>query len=272
MSNSNSDELQERERINATFKSFTGLDSWTPAMGALLVSGLVPAGRPHGIPVGAGAICSVRNLAVAANEQEIQWARKVLENWLDGNVDDDDEASRLQALKAEIKPSEFLLWAMEDYDGSPAFMTPPWLDYLLALLEWKHQDNVPLPAPSSLVTRASALEKLVPLNGIESTPTKSIPQTVSSDDATYVEQLSASLRRTVEPVLAKRIIEALGRSENPRVLKSVWTQLCKMAESKKYDDLKFDGEGEISIPAAGKMWKRYTRDALRQCLRKHRPK
>lgn len=266
-------DLQEQDRINTTLLVFTGLASWTPAMGALLVSGIDPAGRPRDIP--AGNLGRVGNPGVAASEAQIQWAHKVFANWLDCQLENDG-TSNIQASKVDIKPAEFLMWCMEDYDDFPTSMKPLWLDYITSLLGWNHQLGVPLPAPSSLVTRAAALEKLGSPISAERTQTKSIPGTLSPDDAMYVERLSASLRSNVDPVLAERIIEALGRAGNPRELKLVWLQLCKIAESGKYDDLKFsgeiDGEGHVLVPGVTRRWKPFTRGALGQCLNKQKPR
>ena len=269
MSNLASVDIKERERINATLTFFLSLSAWTPAMGALLVSGIIPVGKPTAIPTENN--CSLRNPAVPASEHEIQRAHQVLENWIEWNLDTADRTS-IQALNTCLSPLDFLRWCVEDYEDLAEWSWPGWLRYWTSFVGWEDQSGVPLPAPGILVARAAELEHVASFIRFERPDIEATSMIGPVDNVAYVALMRASILANPKSPIASLIVQALASSDDPQSPLAVWVQLCKMAESKKHAALKYVDDTTLKIPEGGRGWTIYTKDGLQQYLNRYKRK
>lgn len=237
-------------------------------MGAMLVCGIMPVGKPIDIP--AANNISLRNRIDPASERDVARAHKVLKEWVEWHVDDGKTPE--QALTTNLDTPDYLEWCQDRYENTPDFFRPTWWNYWEAFCGWGHQTSAPSPAPRELVERAIALEYASSLRPSERHQIASQPPARSDDVVAYVKRVCTSINATGRSPIAKQIMEAIETAGDPRSPSSVWAELCKVARSKKYASLKYVSDIQLEIPGEKSGLKPYTQKALQQFLNRHKPK
>lgn len=102
--------------INARLNNCLQMESWTPAMGALLISGIIPLTKCEEIPEEG---CGIDGEELHASHRRFHEARRHLRRWVEW-IEDGYEAP-------PSSPQEFLLWCTE------AEVKSEWLDLMLEL-------------------------------------------------------------------------------------------------------------------------------------------
>ena len=97
------DAIVQGSRINARLLRYARLKSWTPAMGALLISGIEPPLDSIDIPSSG---IGLDELALPAGHERFHKARDILSEWHLWRDDAGDQS-------LEIEPSDFLIWCVE---------------------------------------------------------------------------------------------------------------------------------------------------------------
>lgn len=147
MHSSVSDEIKIRERINERLTAFCQHDTWTPAMGAMLISGVLPVQGCTEIPSSAA---SLRDPSMPATVDSLEEAHKVLKSWTESFEEDEDPQP-----PPTVTPHDFLMWCSDSYGQWPDVFKPKWLRYVLGWAGWEQIGDVPAPAPSQLVAHAA---------------------------------------------------------------------------------------------------------------------
>lgn len=91
------------ERINARIQSYLQLPTWTPVMGALLVSGIAAPVDCDEIPDGG---MGLDQLPVHASNARFHEARRILLEWREWEEDNEAQASAMA-------PADFLTWCQD---------------------------------------------------------------------------------------------------------------------------------------------------------------
>lgn len=155
MSTKLSADLAVRARINETIKEYFRPGAiWTPAMGALLVSGVLPTPGCTEIPVEAPQLA---NMALPATVRQLDRAREVLENWNEVCIDAGVPYECYQESMPLIM--RFLLWCDDWYESDPESRKPEALKYILAMTWPSDGQGRPDPAPLEIVERAFDLDR-----------------------------------------------------------------------------------------------------------------
>jgi hypothetical protein len=220
--------LETYANLNRVARQLFAQEAWTPAAGALIIAGVMPAHGCTGIP---GQGVRLENLGDSATRQDLECARRLLDEWVECQADDvgldaprDDDHLRA-ILSARIKPIEFLIWCV-DYD--PGLRRPRLLDYFLAWIRDPKSAMTLLPVPVEIVDRAVALEghdQIEKERVNRGSATIGPPATASAGRKavppyTFKDPLGAALRRAVaavdDPVDADQIFDELFRiAESP---------------------------------------------------------
>ncbi|ARV17632.1 hypothetical protein AEP_00672 [Curvibacter sp. AEP1-3] len=95
--------IVEGTQINDIIERYLSMATWTPAMGALLVSGVAPEGRCTEIPATARGL---DNTILDKLNPRLQAAQKLLDLYMD---EDNDKAQ----LNSEVTPLTFYVWCVE---------------------------------------------------------------------------------------------------------------------------------------------------------------
>lgn len=119
--------IVQGNRINARLLHFVRLKSWTPAMGALLISGIEPPLDCIDISVGG---IGLDEKALHGSNARFQEARAILNSW----------QAEKGAQSLEIEPSDFLIWCVEKDINSD------WIRLMLELTGCTDEDTVDLTA------------------------------------------------------------------------------------------------------------------------------
>jgi hypothetical protein len=147
-------DLKEREGLDRRLSAFLSMDSWTPAMGAMLVSGLAPTPGCLQVPPTASAL---QDLSRIAQPHLVADARSVMLLWED-DWQDSIECGLAATEPDTMAPIDFLSWCSKEYEQMPEIRWPLWLRYWLMLAGFPSQAGVPTPVPPALVIRAADLE------------------------------------------------------------------------------------------------------------------
>ena len=124
------DTIVQGSRINARLLHYTQLKSWTPAMGALLISGIEP--PQDCIKISSGGI-GLDERALHAGHERFHKARDILCEWHQGPDDAGNQS-------LEIEPSDFLIWCIEKDINSE------WMRLMLELTGCTDENAVDLTA------------------------------------------------------------------------------------------------------------------------------
>jgi predicted DNA-binding transcriptional regulator AlpA len=124
------DDIVQGGRINARLFHYVRLKSWTPAMGALLISGIEPPLGCIDIPVGG---VGLDEKPLHGGDERFQKARSILSEW---NLWPADAGNQ----SVEIEPSRFFLWCIEQDINSE------WLRLIFELTGCIDEDAVNLTA------------------------------------------------------------------------------------------------------------------------------
>lgn len=270
MKNNISKEIEERQIINQIIKSYLRLDHWTPAMGALLVSGISPLPDVRKIQAG-GALLS--NPSIAAKPVQLLDAQRVLRDWIDFKMDE-DEIDAEQAIGLDVNPGEFIEWCLETYNSQAHFLRPGWLDHWLAYYGLGANSHFSVPAPRKLIERASDLEGLASVVNTQSVQKKyaALEKNDSKINERYVDQMTRLINDGAKTPISKMIIMALNLADHPENPTSVWIELCKLAKARKHTALTFESETLLKIPHSEAGEKNYNKSSLSRFLNRYKNK
>lgn len=260
-------DLKTRQRINETIETFFyDVSPWTPAMGAMLVCGIVPSVGATEIPAQAMALS---HLGKPATQSDLRSASYVLEEWIDSHCSDgQDEASGA----SEVKPADFMMWCIETYEGMP-YTPPPWLGYWLTHFGWGPVSEIPTAVPGVLISRVAELESFasVVVSKSESVH-KAVPtDRLTPEDRDYVNRMCELIRTQSKTSIAESIVAALSACNNPQNPTAVWVELCELAKTGKHAALRYDNS-KLQVPRGDSAWANYTLRALTQFLSRYRAK
>lgn len=212
MTNPATQDIKELERLHATLAGFLSQSSWTPAMGAQLVSGILPSGRSTKIPEDGAA--SLGNPAIPVGQRELRDARNVLENWLDWDLDRrEGEGDGDLEPASSVAPMDFLVWCTEEYESQAELKKPGWLAYLSSFVRLRGPTDAPLPAQPQVVARAADLEHVASFVRIEAGDSPSVPSqaSVKADPDNYLARMTAVMLNAEDArsPIASLIVQAL---------------------------------------------------------------
>jgi hypothetical protein len=122
--------IVDGSRINARLLHYVRLKSWTPAMGALLISGIEPPMGCTNIPVGG---VGLDEKTLHGGHERFQKARSILDEWQMWSTD-------ANILSIAVEPSDFLIWCVEKE------ITSEWFRLILELTGCADEDTVDLTA------------------------------------------------------------------------------------------------------------------------------
>lgn len=130
--------IVQGSRINARLLQYVRLKSWTPAMGALLISGIEAPMDCIDIPVSG---IGLDEIALDAGHERLRKARSILDEWQLWPTD-------ANKLSLAIEPSDFLIWCVEKD------ITSEWFRLMLELTGCHDEDAADLNgARFALLTR-----------------------------------------------------------------------------------------------------------------------
>lgn len=264
------EDLNEYGRINAVIESFFRLPVWTPAMGAMLISGVLPVPGCTEIPVEAS---QLRNPAIPASDRQMDQARKALSRWVKEHTDEDDDGEAILA-PTQTSPFDYLLWCEDSYLRVPEPMRPSWLNYVLALSAGPSKDGVPPPAPAQLVERVLELEQFAAVvrgaQGLHASADaqETVPVSAQTPAATSIHRHVVTKRGRVSPI-EREIRIAQAEAPDPFDVDDILCRLRRMARSGQYEKLTLTAKGKIQVPKGDGLGE-YTKDALRQFISKDR--
>lgn len=124
------EDIVQGGRINDRLLHYVRLKSWTPAMGALLISGIEPPLGCIDIPVGG---IGLDERVLRGSNERFHKARSILSEW---NLWPADAGNPSSA----IEPSDFLIWCVEND------ITSEWFRLILELTGCIDEDTVDLTA------------------------------------------------------------------------------------------------------------------------------
>lgn len=242
------EDIRERERLNELIRSFGVLDEWTPAMGALLFSGVIPVVSSHDIPKEA---YQLKDPTLRATGAQLRDARCLLDRWLEENVEEDDIPEGVHY----VSPSDFFIWCKESHATAPDWKRPAWLNYIFAIYEGPSTAVAapPTPAPPHLVRSAAALETLVSA----ALDSGALPVSASSAQSSESDAFDLTSRGMCQHVVTKRgricpiekeIRLAQERVEDKLNARLVWGELRRMAEAGDSSRLQRPVAGDNSLP------------------------
>lgn len=120
--------IVEGGKINGRLLHYLQMNTWTPAMGALLISGIEPPLNCNAIPDGG---IGLDNKPLSASNARFHEARRVLSNWHDWNNDVGTKSD-------VVKPHPFLDWCISEG------ISTEWLRLLLELSGYTDENSVDL--------------------------------------------------------------------------------------------------------------------------------
>jgi hypothetical protein len=266
MDDAASNEIRERQRINSHLDYFWSLPTWTPAMGALLVSGVSPLPDCSVIPKAGSDLSSP---GTAARQSALLEAQGTMELWREYW---EIETKNRPSVEAPIKlePLNFLNWCIDEFEHSADWLKPSWLRYWLAFTQIEIDDRAPLPAPARLVTRAAELEAFATIIHSKATVAEPSPTTAKAQPTSELTNLVIeSIKSRGRSTIKAEIITALAFVNDPRNASAVWVYLCEMARNGRHLTLQYVDDVTLKIPEGKRGWNDYTRDALTQYLGRH---
>ena len=265
MGDSAGDEIREREQINARLQRYWSLPSWTPAMGALLIAGVIPLPGCTEIPESG---LDLRYPDEAASPRSLFEARRALKRWNE-YWESEMELDPTTVTPVSQTPFEFLLWCLEDYEQEGDVWKPSWLRYWLAFTQMEPESGAPLPAPPRLVTRAAELEGFASVirdtvagQGV-SPASKATP--LSPLTTKVIELIRSDGKLTVKDL----VVQALALVDDPQNPGAVWVRLSTMAQSGTHPTIRYVDPLTVEIPYGVAGWKKWRRRSLTQYLRRH---
>ncbi len=292
----------EKAALEARMHEFLAADFWTPAVGAMLVCGLMP-------PLDSVEICegSVRFLIApesVAEEKDLFLAHDVLGGWrfsepwlvylsdeersligpglpLDFDLtkeeleeDREHVIQKIRLWSTSISPHEFLSWCEDQCsDRSSLFLLKPkWLSYWIDLAFPRAERNGDeLATVNDLEILSEKLGHLFEMKLRQRT----IPATSADDKhntfSEYVKKMEGAILTYGRLSIAPIVIKALKACANPQNPSAVFAQLHTWASQGSYPDIKPSekkAEKAILIPGAKSPWKLFTQSALGQYLRR----
>jgi len=267
MSNPVSDDLKERDRINTLILRFYALDSWTPAMGAMLMAGVIP--TPGCTDILAAAF-QIENEARPATPYQIHQAQKVLDRWVEYHTDEDtDEFDG----PTEMSPLDFMVWCDESYDSSPASFKPDWLPYFYSFITDSTKSQAPIPAPFELVARAHKLESWAAISQEKSASVGRVNAPVPEDIYLQAEARIGVRKNVISQSGKPNTIEhelriAQAASANPADSFEVWGHLCAMARCGRYVKLTATPDGGVMVATSTGRTRAYSQKLVKRFIDK----
>jgi hypothetical protein len=261
MAESAADRLPQYKRVTDLAIEYFKERAWTPAFAVSFVCGIVPVMGCRAIPKRG---MQVRRASVRATAMQLRHATKLLEEWRDDHLDDDDPNVRPPS---KVVPLEFFEWcrcACPDTNFKPDL-----LDHLLGLI-YVPNDYDPLPPVSmDFLERAKALEhyQRLALEGTLSAAKLAAPARASAGGKGVLVRRSGSRGKfcTLKAeILEARRLTPIEQRMDAAAVEAVMLQLAcdgahpKIAKSTPTRIL-YLKEGETVLTE-------YTRRALRQFL------
>ncbi|MGQ3003531.1 MAG: hypothetical protein ACT6UH_09035 [Hydrogenophaga sp.] len=175
------------------------LDSWTIAMGSMLVCGIRPEKNATGIPKSARLL---EDALRHASGKQLYDAGRIMADWIDDHEEDLEDGATGATL---VRPMDFLLWCEETLRGKPR--EPETLDLFLQYVRPVAERGIDRPTPHELLNRVVELEATNP-----------------------------GVKRTSSPVHEFRgywgdaLMRAYAAADAPRDRKCVFRALCELAQ------------------------------------------
>ena len=120
--------IVEGGKINARLLHYYQMTTWTPAMGALLISGIEPPLDCNAIPDGG---MGLDEKPLHASDSRFHQARRIFRDWYDWQEDSGDQS-------LEIEPPDFLTWCIKED------INTEWLRLFLELIGCTDENAVDL--------------------------------------------------------------------------------------------------------------------------------
>jgi hypothetical protein len=143
--------LKLQERIHSIIKAFGERETWTPAEGAMLVSGVRPPSQ--GIETLPEQAMQLLNEGFAATQPQMLHARRVLEEWNEDRDYDREDGGTM--FDADPTPGRFVEWCDEAFSPKPRSFRPSWLEQF-AFVALGSQSELPPPLPTELIDEMRA--------------------------------------------------------------------------------------------------------------------
>jgi hypothetical protein len=265
-------DLNERVRLNELLDGYLDWPEWTPAVGAMLISGVRPPGMlctaiPDIAP-------SLRSETTAANPRSLDEARKALKTWVEGQTED-SECTSEEALSMTVTLFDFFAWCEDEYGSRGDSFKPSWLDYWFGHIGWGGRDGIPRPAPRELVARAAKLE-LIELYLRQQVFVGQLPGGGevfrTAEEQARVDQMCTAVQLRSKLPFKRVLIKALRKASDPTDPKEVYDELFKFARQGAMPaHLRVESNTLIRFLQSKNKWVLYTTDALRQLLADYDP-
>ena len=135
--------IVEGGQINSKLQAYLQLKTWTPAMGAMLISGIQPPSDATEIPAsGTG----LDGKPLLGHDKRFQIARSIFSNWQEQQEENEE-------MKSLMPPVDFLAWCVEEKE-----IHTEWLALFLEVFGFKDSNAVDLtPARFAMLTSNSKL-------------------------------------------------------------------------------------------------------------------
>lgn len=265
-------DLEERVRLNELLDGYLEWPEWTPAVGAMLISGVRPPGIncieiPDTAP-------SLKSETTAADQRALEEARKALTVWVEQQMEN-AECTDEEALSMKVTLFDFFMWCLDEYGDCADPFKPGWLDYWFGHIGWGGRDGIPRPAPRELVARAAKLEMveqyLKQQIFVGQLPDVGVVR--SAEAQAYVDNMCNGIRLHSRLPFKRVLIRALTEAVDPTNPKEVYDAVFKMAEQRAMPaHLKVEDAVLLRFQQSNDTWVPYKSDALRQFLDEYRPK
>lgn len=268
MDDSASIDIKERERINSHLEQFWSLPTWTPTMGALLISGAAPVPGATEIP---GAAADLRDRGASAPQRAFHDADRVLQRWQE-SWEDAIEYGRATEIPTSITPFDFLWWCHEEYENDSDWTKPGWLRYWLVFTGMELAGVAPLPAPTPIVSRAAELESFATVIKTKLVQAESAPSPHPSQSADHrlMAAVIASIEQEGRSPINGSIVKAIRLADSLRPT-AVWHQLRLIAVRGEHG-LSLKDEDTLWIPSGERDGENLFKKSFGQLLRRHRTK
>lgn len=207
-------------QINNTLLHFLRMESWTPAMGALLISGVVPPTDATEIPESGDGL---DGQPVLPGSGRLLDAKSALRDWHYSEEDSGEAHGR-----SEVTPFDFLLWCQEDRRDSP------WLRLMVDIAGAQEKGSLNLTAGHVALMMTSTTYS--PPNYLASStprvpPIASAPQAQGTRPALTRADVIANAR-DLRGALAADIGSAVQKAEDPLSGKSIFQALLSMVKAR----------------------------------------
>lgn len=224
-----SKEFSVRSEIDMALERQFSLPHWTPAQGALLVSGVLPPPGCQKIPKEAISLIDPTTLATP---RQLSDAKKILDELRDG-WGEKEETKKYLTQNANIEIMDFLCDCYELCQECPGFQ-PGFYKYFYSYCGWSDgPSSIPF-ATREMVRHGALLDEAYEFVEKKKSDDEDL------DDALHLEEISAIaklIRRGGKAAYKEALAEAVKESRSISPV-SVWAELVKIAEKNKFGLMK----------------------------------